>query len=91
MVTKTLLRSLAENGWPVLVHPPYDLCWLDCNRRGWLKTSDDGERVICLCPQHALVLEAGAYHGDYTGAPLPPESVAGQWPWRSCLEEAAAR
>lgn len=83
MVTKVQLRSLAEKGWPVLTREPYDLCWLDCDGKGWLKTSDDGEQCICLCPAHALVLEEGAYEGDYTGALLPPGSMAGAWPWRS--------
>lgn len=81
-MTRTQLKSLAENGWPVLVKQPFDLCWLDCNKDGWLKTSDDGEQVICLCPKHAMLLEEGAFLGDYTGAQLPPDSMAQAWPWR---------
>lgn len=85
MITKAQLRELAMRGWPVLVQKSYDLCWLDCDKTGWLKTSDDGTRVICLCPAHALLLEEGVYDGSYSGAGLPPGSMASEWPWRDSL------
>lgn len=84
MVTKAQLRHLAEQSWPVLVKDSFDLCWLDCSKKGWLKTDDAGELCICLCPAHALVLEEGAYNGDYNGALLPAGSMANEWPWKRC-------
>lgn len=86
MVTQAQQLQLAHLGWPVMVRDPYDLCWLDCDAQGWLKTSDDGMQVICLCPPHALVLETGAFDGDYNGALLPPDSMAMAWPWRSSMD-----
>jgi hypothetical protein len=86
MVTQAQLKQLAYLGWPVMVRERYDICWLDCSRDGWLKTSDDGLQVICLCPVHALVLETGAFDGDYAGAILPPDSMAMSWPWRSSMD-----
>jgi hypothetical protein len=34
-----------------------------------------------------MVLAEGVYDGDYTGAVLPPDSAAGEWPWRSTRED----
>lgn len=91
MVNKATLQTLAELGWPILVRAPFDLCWLDCNRKGWLKTDDAGELCICLCPEHAMVLESGAYNGDYNGALLPAGSMANEWPWMKADDVAALR
>lgn len=85
MVTSEQLAQLSESGWPVLGQE-YDLCWLDCDVRGWLKLSADGEKCICLCLDHALVLEHGSFKGDYNGALLPPGSMANDWPWRERRE-----
>lgn len=82
MVTPAELTALAQSGWPVMVKTSYDLCWLDCDQNGWLKTSEDGTQCICLCPVHALVLESGSFKGDYNGALLPSGSMANDWPWR---------
>lgn len=97
MVTTTAQgQFLAAHGWPVEAAEPFDLCWLDCNRKGWLKTVKMGKpghvtaMCICLCTQHAVVLEEGAWGSDYTGAPLPPDSEAGEWPWRPCAEVGVA-
>jgi hypothetical protein len=66
---------------------PWDLCWLDCPEDGYLLV--DGDREICLCPEHAARLRAGRFGGSYAGAPLPPDSMAGAWPWRDRMAEAA--
>jgi hypothetical protein len=64
---------------------PVDVCSLDCVMAdgeptpGHLKVWRGKE--ICLCLAHARVLEAGKVGGSYTGAPLPPDSVATEWPW----------
>lgn len=71
-------QLLREAGWHTGEY--FDTCWLDCAKPGYLLIS--GNRVICLCPEHALVLEQGRWDGDYTGAPLPPESRATEWPWQ---------
>jgi len=80
------LKVLKE--WGVTTTAPFDLCWLDCDQAGWLLTWPRRGRAecICLCPQHALILEQGRYRQDYEGAPLPPDSKAGAWPWRLCAE-----
>lgn len=83
--------QLAEAGWDTSV--VYDLCWLDCPEPGYLKSviSVSGAvRVICLCAEHALKLEHGAYFSDYEGAPLPADSIAGQWPWQEQELESVA-
>lgn len=91
MVTAAQIQFLAEHGWPV-GSAPFDLCWLDCSDSGWLKTWRDKPGgtplCICLCPYHAVLLEQGVWAGDYTGAPLPPESTAAEWPWQPCSEVA---
>jgi hypothetical protein len=77
MTTVTELRpDLASLGWSAA---PRDICWMDCERPGHVKY--DGKRVICLCLDHAALLESGCIGGDYTGAPLPAESLAPEWPW----------
>jgi hypothetical protein len=68
---------LAARGWDMSA--PVDLCYLDCPAPGHLKVVAGTE--IILCPAHAMVLEAGAWHGDYTGAETPAGSMAGEWPW----------
>jgi hypothetical protein len=93
MVTSAEVAFLHERGWPVL-GDPFDLCWMECSDPGWLKTWHTGSPrwgpvaalCICLCERHALLLEQGSWSGDYSGAPLPPESMATEWPWRYCSE-----
>jgi len=88
LVTATEEEFLLSRGW-LLRDQPFDLCWLDCAHSGWLRTwRPDGAKAlcICLCLEHALCLEQGVYGGDYTGAPLPAESLADEWPWRYCSE-----
>jgi hypothetical protein len=58
----------------------YDLCWLDCPEPGTLLTWRG--LSICLCRAHHDKLAEGAYGGSYAGAPLPPDSLAGSWPWQ---------
>jgi hypothetical protein len=77
---------LHDQGWVIRRQASYDLCWLDCDNPGWLKQCQ-GQR-ICLCIAHAVLLEEGAWRGDYTGAPLPPDSRAQEWPWRPVTEAA---
>lgn len=81
---------LAFHDWNM--DAPWDLCWLDCPEPGYLLVS--GNRCICLCLAHAVTLQAGCWHGDYSGAPLPPASRAVAWPWQlldgSQLAESAA-
>lgn len=82
------LAFLRDRGWQV-DGDHFDLCWLDCSDPGWLKTwkPPQGRALcICLCSKHALRLENGVYGGDYTGAPLPPDSMADEWPWQYCDE-----
>lgn len=69
---------LRDNGWSMT--EPFDICWLDCDQPGYLLVS--GSKSICLCQAHAIVLQIGCWHGDYAGAPLPPESRATAWPWQ---------
>lgn len=73
----TTAEWLRRQGWQMLT--PYDTCWLDCPEQGYLREWQ-GKR-ICLCLPHASVLERGTYNGDYRGAPLPPATLAGDWPW----------
>lgn len=73
---------VAAFGWS---KDPVDTCWLDCSQQGYLKRhwEKNGDvREIVLCTQHAVILEAGVFMEDYSGAPLPPSSTAGAWPWR---------
>lgn len=58
---------------------PFDLCWLDCPEPGWLLTWRG--MSICLCRRHLDKLQDGCYGGSYAGAPLPPDTLAGSWPW----------
>lgn len=58
----------------------WDLCWLDCPRPGRRITYLGKE--ICLCGKHRKVLDDGLWGNTYDGAPLPPDSRAGSWPWR---------
>lgn len=74
-------RYLSEAGWRTVGW--FDICWLDCDQEGWLLVHD--HRAICLCPEHAFVLQSGCWSGDYSGAPLPPASRATHWPWQSVL------
>lgn len=88
MVTDAQLHFLSERGWPVGLKW-FDLCWMDCDRGGMLKTwkPPHGKALcVCLCPEHAVLLEEGVYAGDYTGAPLPKDSMADEWPWQYCEE-----
>jgi len=69
---------LEAHGWSAEV---YDNCWLDCPAAdGHLKRWHHSE--ICLCEPHARRLEEGYLYASYAGAPLPPESVSPEWPWR---------
>jgi hypothetical protein len=82
---------LADHGWHVF-GASFDMCWLECSEGGYLRTWKSGTKVlcICLCAPHAMVLERGAWGRDYSGAPLPPESMAAEWPWRPCEEVGVA-
>jgi hypothetical protein len=68
---------LAARGWDMSA--PVDTCHLDCPAPGYLKVT--GGMEIILCPDDAMVLEAGAWHGDYSGAVTPADSMAEVWPW----------
>lgn len=72
------LTEFIFRGWR-LINPP-DVCWLDCEAPGILEREYHGRHII-LCRPHAQALEEGSYRGDYTGAPLPPDSFATSWPW----------
>ncbi len=71
------LTALRERGWEL--GASFDYCWLDCEQPGFRKV--DRSQEICLCLPHAQLLEEGVWAGDYTGAPLPPDSMAVEWPW----------
>lgn len=73
-------RLVADQGWQYLEVP--DVCWMDCSAPAAARR-ESGGREIVLCEFHALYLQAGCWDGDYSGAPLPPDSVAVSWPWRS--------
>jgi hypothetical protein len=80
---------LASRGWET--GQVYQGCWLDCTEPGYRREWTDKHGVaweICLCLLDAEVLERGMWGGDYTGAPLPVDSKASEWPWY-LLEEAA--
>jgi hypothetical protein len=81
-------RWLASRGWDLT--EIYDYCWLDCRipgfRKVWVRP-DGVEAEICLCPWHAVKLEHGALGGDYLGAELPVESMAGSWPWHEVEDD----
>ena len=70
-------EDLTALGWSA---EPWDTCWLECSASGHCRQVNG--KVICLCPAHARVLEAGRFNGDYEGAPLPPETMHASWPWR---------
>lgn len=74
------LRSLTDLGWSAR---PVDVCWLDCNQPGHMKTHRSREIVLCI--RHAHILEDGRMEGTYSGAPLPPESAAADWPWHAAV------
>lgn len=91
MVTAEEVGFLEGRGWPVAEYPAFDICWLDCDRPGMLKVSATGFTCICLCIEHAVVLENGRFGADYDGALLPPDSMAGAWPWRGIEVAEAVR
>ena len=72
---------LASRGWDLSA--PVDTCYLDCAEPGYVKTAEIGGRrqEIILCLADAMVLEEGAWEGDYSGALTPADSRAGEWPW----------
>jgi hypothetical protein len=76
------LEFLARQGWDMSA--PVDICHLDCSAPGYLKVV--GDREIILCPDDAMVLEDGAWHGSYSGAETPADSWAGEWPWMALQE-----
>jgi hypothetical protein len=88
-VTIPEIIFLSQRGWPLEAGVSFDMCWLDCSQQGWLHIWGEPGKdplCICLCPAHALYLERGRWGSDYSGAPLPPESKATEWPWRPCSE-----
>jgi hypothetical protein len=75
---------LTRRGWDM--SQPADVCMLDHSDfvpgyRKVLTGADGVRREIVLCPEDAMVLEAGAADGDYAGALTPEDSRAGEWPW----------
>lgn len=74
---------LTQAGWS---EEPWDeFCWLECSDPAYLKEwhGPDGlVRQIALCEKHALILEHGAFNGEYSGAPLPRDTFCTEWPWR---------
>lgn len=78
--------DLIARGWLVLTEA--DVCWLDCARPANMARKQ-GDRLIVLCPQHCLILEAGRWKDDYSAAPLPADSLAVSWPWWTEQDEAA--
>jgi len=85
--TFELERILAAQGWFMLAEA--DICWLDCPEPASCYRVGGGEHIV-LCAPHAAFLQAGAWRGDYSGAPLPPGSRAISWPWLPAWEEDAA-
>jgi hypothetical protein len=82
---------LESRGWQM--SQPVDICSLDHSESepGYLKVVTTGgeQWEIILCAADALVLEEGAWEGDYTGAPTPPDSRAADWPWMPVVQAAA--
>ncbi len=76
------LEFLARRGWDMSAS--VDICHLDCSEPGYLKVA--GGLEIILCPDDAMVLEAGAWNGSYCGAETPADSMAGEWPWMALQE-----
>lgn len=70
------MRDLMHLGWM----PADDFCWLDCPEPGNIKLHRG--REIVLCVHHAILLEAGRIGSSYSGAHLPPDSRAAEWPWQ---------
>jgi hypothetical protein len=69
---------LEARGWALL---PGEPCWLDCTvMPAYLKRWHHSE--IVLCAPHAERLEDGYMGGSYSGAPLPADSMASEWPWQ---------
>ena len=87
MTSVAEVSYLADRGWHVFGEP-FDMCWMECSENGYLRTWKSAGRAlcICLCPAHARLLEDGAWGRDYSGAPLPADSMAAEWPWRYCEE-----
>lgn len=75
-MTTRVPEDLSALGWSVL---PWDTCWLECDKNGFCRQVNG--KVICLCPEHARLLEAGRFDGDYSGAPLPEFTAMATWPW----------
>jgi hypothetical protein len=78
---------LVSRGWDMT--KPVDICHLDCPAPGYRKIIIDQaghEWEIILCLEDALVLEEGAWEGDYDGALTPAYSRAAEWPWRALAE-----
>lgn len=73
------VEFLASRGWDM--SQPADVCYLDHSEfvPGYRKVA--AGREIVLCPEDALMLEAGERDGDYAGALTPADSRAGEWPW----------
>jgi hypothetical protein len=80
MTPEQAVAFLRERGWDM--SRPADVCYLDCSAPGYLKQWDGtrGRCEIILCREDALVFEAGALDGDYSGALTPADSCAAEWP-----------
>jgi hypothetical protein len=71
------VQELLDFGW---MRTPGEPCSLDCqDPEGWLRSYRG--REIILCSRHAWVLESGKRGNTYSGAPLPADSRATEWPW----------
>jgi len=79
VVTPTLPAFLEKLGWDP---EPYDICWLDCERVGFLLARGDTGWETCLCIEHATELEESSQNG-YSIADPPRYSRAKWWPWRN--------
>ena len=71
------MPDLIVLGWKPV---PGEPCSLDCTVPDSLVKYHRGREIV-LCAPHAEVLEAGKYRRTYTGALLPAESRATEWPW----------
>lgn len=81
-------HALVSQGWLLLREA--DICWLDCPEPAFCYRIRGRSQHIVLCLRHAMVLQAGAWRGDYSGAPVPPDSRATAWPWQPLWQEYAA-
>lgn len=89
-VVRGTTEFLAGRGWEM--SRAADLCSLDCAAPGYRRVWTDRRgvtREIILCAEDAKCLEDGAMDGDYRGAPLPADSLAGEWPWVQVAEAVA--